>query len=100
MAEIPEEEIICKCHQVSEQTIRACIEKHNLTTVDQVTQACEAGGGCHSCHMLLELFIDQHQEKMSAAVASDVQKASDEKQKNAGRLRRFFRRMKPSETVG
>ena len=53
------EEIICQCFQVSEETIRACIKSGNLNTVEDVTKGCEAGGGCHSCHILIELFIDQ-----------------------------------------
>ena len=57
--DIQSEEIICQCFQVSEETIRACIKSGNLNTVEDVTKACEAGGGCHSCHILIELFIDQ-----------------------------------------
>mgnify|MGYP000447897837 CR=1 FL=1 len=50
------EEVICQCYQVNEATIRTAIEKDNLTEIDQVTESCEAGGGCHSCHILLQLF--------------------------------------------
>ena len=57
--DIQSEEIICQCFQVSEETIRACIKSGNLNTVEDVTKACEAGGGCHSCHILIEFFIDQ-----------------------------------------
>ncbi|MCH8156147.1 MAG: (2Fe-2S)-binding protein, partial [Nitrospinae bacterium] len=52
---------ICQCLQVSEQTIRSCIESGNLKTIEQVTLACSAGGGCQSCHILLQLFIDEYQ---------------------------------------
>ena len=57
--EAQEDEIICQCLQVSENTIRQCIKDGDLNTVDEVTKACEAGGGCHSCHILIEFFIDQ-----------------------------------------
>jgi len=57
---LEEQDLICKCLQVKEKTIRDCISKGNLETVEQVTEACEAGGGCHSCHVLIQLFIDQH----------------------------------------
>lgn len=97
MAESPEDEIICKCHQVSEKTIRSCIAVGNLTSVEQVTRACEAGGGCHSCHILLDLFIDQHQEKSGAA--EPVLSISDEKLETAGILGRIFQRFKPSEMI-
>ena len=53
------DEIICQCFQVTEETIRSCIKSGDLNTVEHVTKACEAGGGCHTCHILIELFIDQ-----------------------------------------
>ena len=96
-----EDEIICKCHQVSEKTIRAHIAEQNITKVEDVTKACEAGGGCHSCHILIELFIDQHQEQLQStksAVATENQQ-SDETQKTAGVFEKLFRRFKPSEST-
>ena len=60
---IETDETICQCFQVNESTIRAVIKKDNLTEIEQVTEKCEAGGGCHSCHILLQLFIDEHQKK-------------------------------------
>ena len=62
-AKIETDETICQCFQVNESTIRAAIEKDNLTEIEQVTEKCEAGGGCHSCHILLQLFIDEYQKK-------------------------------------
>lgn len=56
-----DEEIICQCFQVSDKTIKSHIKKENLKEIEQVTEACGAGGGCQSCHMLIQLFIDQHQ---------------------------------------
>jgi len=56
----PDEEIICQCFQVSDETIRSHIKNVNLKEIEQVTEACGAGGGCQSCHMLIQLFIDQH----------------------------------------
>jgi NifU-like protein len=100
MSELPpEDEIICKCHQVSEKTIRDQIAEKNITEVEQVTKACEAGGGCQSCHMLLELFIDQHQAKMKSsrsAVSSNGKPAEGK----LGVLRKLFRRFGPSQSTG
>ncbi|NIR50356.1 MAG: hypothetical protein GWN61_15020 [candidate division Zixibacteria bacterium] len=56
----PDEEIICQCFQVSDETIKSCIDKGNLKQIEEVTEACGAGGGCQSCHMLIQLFIDQY----------------------------------------
>jgi NifU-like protein len=56
----PDEEIICQCFQVSDKTIKAHIREGSLKEIEAVTEACGAGGGCQSCHMLIQLFIDQH----------------------------------------
>ena len=56
----PDEEIICQCFQVSDETIKAQIKQGNSREIEEVTEACGAGGGCQSCHMLIQLFIDQH----------------------------------------
>lgn len=89
---VADDEIICQCYQVNESTIRACIEKKNLSTIEQVTQACEAGGGCHSCHILLEMFLDEHQHK-STPVETLVA-AHANKVKKHGILSRFFSKFK------
>ena len=89
---VENDEIICKCYQVSESTIRSCIESVNLTTIEQVTKACEAGGGCHSCHILIDLFIDEHQGKttpIETLVATHAKKV-----KKRGILGRFFNKIK------
>ena len=69
MIEVPEEEIICQCFQVSDVTINGYIKSRNLISIEQVTDVCGAGGGCQSCHMLLQLFIDQHHNKVPEKVA-------------------------------
>lgn len=61
----PDEEIICQCFQVSDKTIKAHIRDGNLKEIEQVTVACGAGGGCQSCHMLIQLFIDQHHNQVT-----------------------------------
>ena len=58
-----EGEYICQCFQVTDETIKTVIREGNLTTIEQITEACGAGGGCQSCHMLLDLFLDQHNKK-------------------------------------
>ena len=88
------EEVICQCYQVNETTIRATIEKGRLTEIDQVTESCEAGGGCHSCHILLQLFIDEHQQKvttMDKLVHDHTQKVE-----KRGILSRFFNMISPN----
>ena len=60
---VEEDEIICKCFQVTESKIRSHILKNDLTAIEDVTSLCEAGGNCASCHILIQLFIDQNEHK-------------------------------------
>jgi NAD(P)H-nitrite reductase large subunit len=88
------DEIICQCYQVNESTIRNAIAENNLKEIDAVTTACEAGGGCHSCHILIQLFIDQNQEKTTAM--EDLVHDHAQKVKKKGILGRFFKKFKPA----
>ena len=74
-----EDEIICNCFQITESTIRSYIEKNNVTKVEDVTLACEAGGNCGSCHILVQLFIDQNKYQKTLEKNSTLQ---DTKSKN------------------
>jgi NifU-like protein len=53
-----EEALICTCFFVSERTIEREIASGGLQTVDDVTRACNAGGGCGSCHQLIQEILD------------------------------------------
>jgi NifU-like protein len=56
-----EEALICTCFFVSERTIENEITSRGLNTVAEVTRACNAGGGCGSCHQLIQEILDtQH----------------------------------------
>ena len=52
-----DEALICTCFFVSERTIEREIQAHGLTTVAEVTDACNAGGGCGSCHQLIQEIL-------------------------------------------
>jgi NifU-like protein len=54
---IGDEALICTCFCVSESTIEREIQTRGLTTVSEVTRACNAGGGCGSCHQLIEEML-------------------------------------------
>lgn len=49
-----EEALICTCFGVSEKTIEAVIRLAAPATVEEITAACNAGGGCGSCRPLIE----------------------------------------------
>ena len=52
------EALICTCFFVSERTIEREIQARGLTTVMEVTKATNAGGGCGSCHQLIQEILE------------------------------------------
>ena len=73
--EIEEDEIICNCFQITESNIRFHIVKNAATEVKDVTLACQAGGNCGSCHILIQLFIDQNNYKKKLAHTPEPEEA-------------------------
>jgi len=53
-----ERALICTCFGVSEETIENLIAEKSLVSVEEVTDACNAGGGCGSCQPLIREIID------------------------------------------
>ena len=53
-----DEALICTCFFVSERTIEREIQTRRLTTVAEVTRSCNAGGGCGSCHQLIQEILE------------------------------------------
>jgi len=56
---LPEDEgeIVCKCFGVTDTKIRRVVQENHLTTVDDVTHYCKAGGGCGMCKEKIEALI-------------------------------------------
>lgn len=52
-----DEALICTCFFVSERTIEREIQTRGLTSVAEVTKACNAGAGCGSCHQLIQEIL-------------------------------------------
>lgn len=52
-----DEALICTCFFVSERTIEREIQNGGLTSVAEVTRACNAGAGCGSCHQLIQEIL-------------------------------------------
>ena len=61
-----EEALICTCFGVSERSIERVIHTRSLRTIKQVTTACNAGGGCGSCHPLIEDILEDYWRMESA----------------------------------
>ena len=53
-----EKALICTCFGVSEETIENSIRENSLETIEEVTDACDAGGGCGSCQPLIADILD------------------------------------------
>ena len=53
--------IVCTCFGVTDQEIERVIRENDLTTVEQVTNYCKAGGGCGGCHGEIEKIIERVQ---------------------------------------
>ena len=53
-----DEALICTCFFVSERTIEREVQTRGLTTVAEVTKACNAGAGCGSCHQLIQEILE------------------------------------------
>ena len=64
--------VVCTCFGVTDKEIERVIRENNLTTVEQVTNYCKAGGGCGGCKGEIEKLIENVQGakvKEAAAVA-------------------------------
>jgi NifU-like protein len=49
---VPQEKVICKCFDVTEDKIRKVAIENHLTTVDEITNFTKAGGGCGECRRI------------------------------------------------
>jgi len=53
--------IVCTCFGVTDKEIERVIRENDLTTVEQVTNYCKAGGGCGGCKGEIEKIIERVQ---------------------------------------
>ena len=79
----------CSAWLFNVPVIRSHIEKNDITEIEDVTSACEAGGECGSCHILIQLFIDQKQHKKVFEKTSGSEVAESENNKK-GFWRKLF----------
>ena len=72
--------IICTCFGVSEGEIARVIRENSLSSVEQVTNYCKAGGGCGGCHSDIEAILERlgakEPTKAVAQTASGVEASS------------------------
>jgi NifU-like protein len=51
--------IVCTCFGVTDAKIARVVREHKLTTPEQVTHYCKAGGGCGGCVEEIQAIIDE-----------------------------------------
>jgi NifU-like protein len=64
-----EGKVVCRCFGVTEQEIERVVRENDLSTVEQVTNYCKAGGGCGQCHPDIEGIIARVRAERREAVA-------------------------------
>lgn len=68
--------VVCTCFGVTDKEIERVIQENNLTTVEEVTNYCKAGGGCGGCKGEIEKIIEKIQgDKMKEAALSVPKRA-------------------------
>ncbi len=70
-----EGKVVCTCFGVTEKEIERVIRENDLTTVEEVTNYCKAGGGCGGCKGEIEKII----EKIQGEKAKEKQIAAPQK---------------------
>lgn len=64
--------VVCTCFGVTEKEIERVIRENDLTTVEQVTNYCKAGGGCGGCKGEIEKIIERIQGDKAGEVVAKV----------------------------
>jgi NifU-like protein len=67
---ILEGRVVCTCFGVTEHEIERVVNDNGLTTAEQVTNYCKAGGGCGQCVPEIEKIIARVQHDLRARAAA------------------------------
>ncbi|MGW9493163.1 nitrite reductase large subunit NirB [Streptomyces prasinus] len=54
---LPDEAVVCSCHNVTKGTVRGAVTEHGCTTVPEVKKCTKAGTGCGSCVKVLGQLV-------------------------------------------
>ncbi|HCA84309.1 MAG TPA: nitrite reductase (NAD(P)H) [Streptomyces sp.] len=55
---LPDEAVVCSCHNVTKGTIRGAVTEHSCTDVPAVKKCTKAGTGCGSCVKVLTTLVN------------------------------------------
>ncbi len=67
--DLKDEKIVCKCFGVSEEEIIRVATENDLTTVEQVTHYCKAGGACGQCKEEIQAILNRLAEERAKVAA-------------------------------
>ncbi|RBM19050.1 nitrite reductase large subunit NirB [Streptomyces sp. PT12] len=67
---LPDEAVVCNCHNVTKGTIRAAVADEGCVTVPEVKRCTKAGTGCGSCLKVLGQLVND--ELAASGVAVDT----------------------------
>ncbi|WP_406001001.1 nitrite reductase large subunit NirB [Streptomyces sp. NBC_00829] len=65
---LPDDAVICSCHNVTKATIRGAVTEHSCTTVPEVKKCTKAGTGCGSCVKVLGQLVNAELEASGVEV--------------------------------
>jgi len=68
--------VICTCFGVTENEIERVVRENNLTTAEQVTNYCKAGGGCGNCKPDIEAIIGKTEDNKKRSAAPESKSRS------------------------
>ncbi len=69
---LPDEAVICNCHNVTKGTIRAAVTEHSCGTVPEVKKCTKAGTGCGSCVKALTTLVNDELELNGVTVETGL----------------------------
>ncbi len=69
--------VVCTCFGVTDEEIRKVVQENALTTVEQVTNFCKAGGGCGGCKERIAELVEEvvGQNKLKASTLKAIRPA-------------------------
>ncbi|MFD0070148.1 (2Fe-2S)-binding protein, partial [Streptomyces sp. NPDC127574] len=65
---LPDEAVVCSCHNVSKGQIRAAVHDGGCATVPEVKKCTKAGTGCGSCVKLLGTIVTEELQASGVTV--------------------------------
>ncbi len=74
-----EGKVVCTCFGVTDKEIERVVLENDLTTVEEVTNYCKAGGGCGGCQAEIEKIIQKIQ-------GDKVKETTEQAPRRAGKL--------------